>query len=496
MRIREIIAFIFLISILIPCGLFGQISQGGLPIQFPEPGLKSLKADNDVIVMPAVDNEQMRLKYNQPDDIKLKPFQFAVSFDVNLNTKNSGNWQTVGDVNVWQLKIRSSDAYSINLILDQYILPKDARLFLINEQYGDIKGAYTSVNNSESRILAIEPVQGDELIVQYEEPVNPEFQGEFRIYKIAHDFIGITGDKLHRPLGVSGECNVNINCDIADEVELMRDAVCRIMIEGREFCTGALMNNTGYDGIPYVLTACHCIPTQIKAQTSVFLFNYESPYCSVYNSPPIDGDVSHSISGSSLKSSFDSLDFALVRLDMVPSYPFRPYLLGWNRLAVAPSNSICIHHPWGDIKKYSKDLNPPVTGTFPGSIYQQNGFWNVKVWEYGVTEPGASGAPFLDQNKYVVGVLTGGAASCTSRKNDFFTKFNLAWDYRKEPDKQLKVWLDPINSAFQKIDGMFLFSNPKLQCKPITNFNNDDTNTLIRISSGLTNKGYWSGSNK
>jgi lysyl endopeptidase len=494
MRIRAIVTLSVMLSILIPSGLMGQISQGGVPIQIPR--LKSISADDDVIIMPAVDNHQMRDLNNQPDDLRLKPFRFAYSFDLDLTTKNSGNWQTVGNMNVWRLKIRSSDAYSLNLILDRYKLPEDARLFVINENTGEIKGAYTSANNSDSRVLAIEPIEGDELIVQYEEPVKAAFPGEFRIIQVAHDFIGIAKDGLHRPIQISGACNVNINCDIANGTEDMRDATCRIMIEGRELCTGALINNTSLDGIPYVLTACHCIDSETKAQASVFLFNYESPYCSTYNSPSIDGDVSRSISGSSLKSSFDSLDFALVRLNNIPPNTFRPYLLGWNRMNVIPSSTISIHHPWGDIKKIAIDLNPPVTGSFNlASGYLTNGYWNVKTWEYGVTENGSSGAPFLDQGKYLVGSLTGGSASCTSRKNDFFEKFYLSWDYRKEPEKQLKIWLDPNNTAIQKLDGMYLYQDPILLCKPVTNFKDTDTHSLISITSGATNKGYWSGTN-
>jgi lysyl endopeptidase len=497
MRIRVIVTLSILVTILIPSGLMGQISRGGLPIRISKQ--KSIAVDDDVVVMPAVDNQQLRNSNNQPDDLRLKPFRFAYTFDVDLTTKNSGNWQTIGNVNVWRLKIRSVTAYSLNLILDRYKLPENARLFIINEETGEIKGSYTSTNNTASQVLAIEPIEGDELIVQYEEPIKAAFPGEFRIIKVSHDFIGITRDGVHRPLGSSGACNVNINCDIANGNEKMREAVCRIIIEGREICTGALINNTGdtgIDGIPYLLTACHCIDSEAKAEATIFLFNYESPYCSTYNSPSIDGDVSHSLSGSSLKSSFDSIDFALVRLNTVPPYYFRPYLLGWNRLNVAPTSTTSIHHPLGDIKKVAIDLNAPVTASFSlSSGYMTNGFWNVRTWEYGVTESGSSGAPFLDQDKYLVGTLTGGSASCTSRKNDYFEKFFLAWDYRSEPEKQLKAWLDPINSVAQKLKGRYLYIDSIQLCRPITHFKNDDTHTLINITSGVTNKGYWSGTN-
>ena len=270
---------------------------------------------------------------------------------------------------------------------------------MISEKSNEIKGAYTSDNNSESSIFAIEPLEGDELLIQYEEPVNVSFPGELRISKVAHDYVGILYND-HRPLGLSGACNLNVNCDIVNGSENVRDGVCRIIIDGSELCTGTMVNNTALDGTPYVLTAYHCFQTENypnpsqsdlakMAQSAIFLFNYESPYCST-----IDGDVSHSMSGSSLKASFDSLDFTLVRLNNVPPPNYRPYLVGWNRKNIKPLSSICIHHPLGDIKKVAIDNNAAETGKFNIS-YLPNGFWNILRWEYGVTEEGSSGGPLF-----------------------------------------------------------------------------------------------------
>ena len=470
---------------------YGQISQGGIPIEILK--MKSVSPDHDLVVMPQVDNQKMREIYNQPDPFQLKPLRFAYSFQVSLSLTNSGKWYNTTEVNVWQLYIRSTGAYSLNIILEQFELPDHARLFLISTKTGEVKGAYTSDNNSDSKILAIEPVEGDELLVQYEEPVLASFQGKFEITKVSHDFLGITYSD-HRPLGVSGGCNVNINCDVANGSENVRDAVCRIIIEGKDICSGTMVNNTALDGIPYVLTANHCISSEKLAQSSIFLFNYEAPFCSIFNVPTIDGDVRHSMSGSSLKASLDSLDFALVRLNTLPPYYYRTYLAGWNRINQPPTSSMSIHHPLGDIKKVSIDLDPALSGSFAGS-YLTKAFWNIIGWEYGVTESGSSGGGLFDQNKRLVGTLTGGASNCTSRKNDFFEKLALSWDHRNETNKQLKYWLDPLNSNVDKLNGMYSGSKETL-CKPYTNFKNNDTQAAIQITSGLTKKGYWSGTNQ
>jgi lysyl endopeptidase len=487
MNLKSAFQTLLILLFILPIAVFGQISKGGIPVQIQK--LKSSSYNTDLVIMPTVENSKMKEQNSNSDQNVLKPFRFAYSFNVSLNLNNSGTWYNTTKVNVWQLRIRSSGAYSLNLIFDQYRLPEDARLFLISEKTGEIKGAYTSDNNSESKTFAIEPVEGDELLIQYEEPVNAGFRGELQIAKVAHDYVGILYND-HRPLGSSGACNVNANCDIAAGYENVRDGVCRIIIAGTDLCTGVMVNNTAMDGTPYVLTAFHCINSAVKAQSSIFLFNYESPYCS-----SIDGDVSHSLSGSSLKASFDSLDFALVRLNNVPPDNFRPYLVGWNRKNFPPVSSICIHHPLGDIKKIAIDNNAAVTAKFNNNYYSK-GFWNILRWEYGVTEVGSSGGPLFDQNKQLIGTLTGGSASCPPGlpTNDYFEKFALAWDYRKDAVNQLKAWLDPINSNIEQLDGIALNSN-KTTCTPETNFKNTDTHTIIQIPNGITKKGYWSGSN-
>ena len=478
-----VIAFLFLL----PAMVKGQISIGGTPVQIEK--LKSA-APTDLIVLPSVDNFMLRRSNDIPsDEPKLKPMHFAHPFDIKLNLKNAGKWYSDDDLNVWQLRIRSVGAYSLNVIFNQFNLPENARLFLIGVNSGEILGAYSSVNNSESGVLAVEPVAGDELLIQYEEPVGVEFPGEFEISRVSHDFVGIKSYDPRRPMGIlSGSCNVNVNCDLANGTENIRDAVCRIMIEGTELCTGTLINNTSLDGTPYLLTAYHCVGTPRKATSAVFLFNFESPSCAF-----IPGDVSRSLSGSMIKASFDSLDFALLQLNNAVPYSYRPHFAGWNKRNVAPSSSMTIHHPQGDVKKISIDRDAALTNKF-SSTYLAKGFWNVIRWDNGATENGSSGGPLFDQNKHMIGTLTGGAATCQLPTNDYFSKFALAWNYRSETSKQLKAWLDPIQSNVEKLDG-FSPNTGSYLCKPVTNFKDTDNYAAIQITNGITKKGYYSGSN-
>ena len=484
--LKSIFIIVTILLFLLHGKVQGQISQGGIPVQIQK--LKSIPS-NDLVVLPAVDNEKLRkAQAIESEQSILKPFHFAHPFDTLLTPKNSGKWYSDGEVKVWQLRIKSEGAYSLNVIFGRYNVPDHARLFLIGANSVEIKGAYTSANNSESQVLAVEPLAGDEILIQYEEPVGVAFPGEIEIARVSHDFMGIKAYDPRIPLGVSGSCNVNVNCDVANGSEEIRDAVCRVLVEGTDLCTGTLVNNTSLDGTPYLLTAYHCINTERAANATVFLFNFESPTCST-----VIGDVSRSLSGSSLKASFDSLDFALVRLVNTLPFVYRPYLAGWNRKNQAPSSSMTIHHPLGDIKKVASDKDIAVTARYNTS-YLANGCWRILRWDYGVTESGSSGGPLFDQNKLLIGTLTGGSATCSSPTNDYFEKFALAWNYRKETSKQLKAWLDPINSNAERIEGLSPNSGPTL-CNPVTNFKNNDSYAAIPIMNGTTKRGYFSGTN-
>ena len=103
----------------------------------------------------------------------------------------------------------------------------------------------------------------------------------------------------------------------------------------------------------------------------------------------------------------------------------------------------------GDIKKISHDADTPVISDYTSSrSYTQNGFLKIESWEEGVTEAGSSGGPLFDNNKNVLGTLTGGDSDCKKPKgSDYYSRISLTWDYRTDTTKQLKYWLDPIKSG-------------------------------------------------
>jgi len=488
MFFNRIVWFIFAGVLLITEISQAQISQGGSPMKTG--GLKSSR--KLVVEMPPVNNLSI-LKNDaeiNSSENQLKPFQFAYPFEVNLSAENSGEWlQGEDGFMVWKLTIRSAGAKSINLIFEDFELQERERLFIYSVNENHILGAFTSVNNQSVRKFAISPVLGDEITVQYEIPEGNFQNKHFTITRVNHDYVGIVKSGSRRPLGkTAGACNIDINCDDWKDWVNEKNSVCRMIVNGKEICTGVLINNTAQNQKPYVLSQAHCYDRKEYPQTTVYTFNYESPFCA-----PLDGDPSNSISGATLKAQHDSLDFALVELSLIPPPEFRPYYAGWDRSDNIPKSTVSITHPQGDVKKLANDKDAPVISSFE-SGYTNNGFYKILRWDGGVTEAGSSGGPLFNQNKQLVGTLTGGQAACGNPINDYYSRFYLGWDYRADTTKQLKYWLDPVKSGVTVLEGKQFYTGEEL-CGAFANLDDNDEYSMIPVLSANKFAGYWGGTN-
>ncbi len=325
-------------------------------------------------------------------------------------------------------------------------MPRGAKMYIYASDGSFSFGPITYRNNKANGMLPTRYFPSQELIIEYHEPINAQ----------ANDFLIKDIVVYTKLLGESQACEVNINCPEGSQWQTEKQSVAKIVFTSglsQYLCTGALVANTAMNREPYFLTANHCISSDNEAESAVFYFNYESTDCEGLNI--LQGET---VSGSALiatgqDGTQDHLDFTLLRLSATPPYSYNPYFAGWSRISdpQAIDSSICIHHPAGDIKKISKDLDNPGIGTFTG--YDANTHWQIYAWDLGTTEGGSSGSPLFDQNRRIIGDLTGGEASCDNNVNDYYAQFYQSWDKYPDSIMQLRYWLDPLNQNPAYFDG-------------------------------------------
>ena len=468
--------------------LLAQIGHGG------NPSIKPVMELNQVVKgireMGALPANIQQLAENQVV-IKGEALRFAHPFFVELTPDNSGEWTTNNDgTRIWRLGIRSKGAYSINLIFDYFTLAPGASVYVFDPIQSLVLGAFTHLNNQPSANLAIAPIPGDELIVELHIPPGVVKKSNLMIGAINHDYLNIFNKLKGENFGDSGSCNIDLSCLNSNLWNEVGSSVCKIIVDGTFLCSGTLVNNTNNDGTPYFLTAAHCLRKTNSASTVVFYFNYEVSNCE----KNIEGVKTQTISGSTQKAFAELIDIVLLEMSSRPPATYRPIWAGWSRTKTPLAPVISIHHPEGDVKKISESTTAPISTTYINTSYLGNSFlpnshWQVAKWNSGTTEGGSSGGGLFNNEGLLVGSLSGGEAYCGNSVNDYFTRFEKAWNHYPEIDKQLAHWLDPAGNSPEKLLRLDFYNG---QGARLSNFGKDDAAILKSLSTG---SGAWSGHN-
>ena len=423
----------------------GQLSRPGNPLPLYYTGAGKL-----IVYELQIPQEEKNRLLNQEEPSLLKPAGNGLLIEADFSPENSGTWDTLEDgTKIWRAAFHIEDAAAINLNFNPYHLNKGVKIFLYDPGQQTILGAFTDLNNKPGHVLATAHIPGETLVVEMQVPRFADAFGSLNVAQVGCDLSAFIPGKPFKDgwYGLSAECNADINCFDDPSWQLVKNAVVRIVYHGGERCTGTLMNNTKHNSRNYVLTAEHCISNELDANTAVFYFDYESPYC---NGP--DGSNLKSISGATIRSTGDKLDFTLLELLEPVPVTYRPYYSGWDRSGISPLSGYSIHHPLGDVKKISLESHTISVGNF-GTLYNDFTHWLVRHWETGTTEAGSSGAGLFNQNNRLVGSLTGGEANCENSVNDYFQMISHAWDDYSAQDRQLKYWLNPEDQQSSILDG-------------------------------------------
>lgn len=248
---KRVLTLILILTSVLSFQSDGQVSYGGTPASFNQ--LKSAILQLPVVEMAPVNNFDLLLKETQSRN-QYKKQKFAKSFDVDISPDNAGVWDSADGIRIWRVAIRSKGAYSLNILFDRAILPTGASIFIYSPDHQILRGAFNANNEQSSGMLPIFPLPGDEIVVEYNEPVTVSTHGELHISKVNHGYKNAIGT---RPLGEAGSCNMDVYCQEAAMMSKEKQAVVQLVISGTDLCTGTLVNNTKRDKSPYLITAGH-----------------------------------------------------------------------------------------------------------------------------------------------------------------------------------------------------------------------------------------------
>lgn len=477
---------LFLLLVLVCClPAYAQVNYGGTPY-YPSTLLRST-ASESLFVMPKLDADSLAQEREYESDNLRGAYTFAHKFHTTITKSEAASPAELPDgTKVWTIKIHSEGAYSLNFLLENVSFPAGGRLFLYNEDKTHVIGAFDCRSVSDSGMLPIRPVAGETITLEYSEPSDAPFEGDFTVTEVNHDYMDFLRTEPQTDTNSAYKCMADVLCSPADE-QLIRSTVL-LIIGGSTACSGTLINNSANDGKPYVITAVHCLNTTMtvpqthnyyinRAGTIVTFFNYNKPVCG----ETMKGTQEMSIAGATAPVVLEKNDVLLLKLkEEIPTY-YNPYFAGWTRSESRTNSPFTnLHHPNATVKKAGFYDSSLIASSYVPSpdLFDKDIFWTVSAWTEGSTHGGSSGSGLFDAEGKLVGTLTGGVSVCKGNAvgggSDYFTCFYKAWN-PSTAYGSLKDCLTPGNtgSTPTSCEGYDPFEE-----SPVTRLSNSQYNTV------------------
>lgn len=347
----------------------------------------------------------------------------------------------------WRLQVASIGAKTLALEFAEFSLPEGAELWLYDLRGEQLQGPYTHANESPEGKLWTALIPDDNLVLELRVAEAMKHSVGLKLQAVNHGFLSFA--KMGDTSAKSGSCNIDAVCPQGDGFPDQRRAAAMLTISNSYLCSGQLVNNTRGDNRPLLLTADHCRAAE-NASSVISYWNYQTSSC---GATP-NGNLSQNVVGSRLLARDAGSDFTLLEMLRNPDPSWNVYYAGWNANGSAPQSGASFHHPQGHEKRVSLFNNQAIRSqvSINGVVVQT---WAVR-WSQGVTEAGSSGAALYNESRQLVGILSGGEASCANPNGrDYYARLEAAWVANADADGQLKAHLDPDNSGTMSLNGKY-----------------------------------------
>jgi hypothetical protein len=313
----------------------------------------------------------------------------------------------------WGGSVRVAGAHRLRLHLARVRLPQGTRIWVHGG--GQTAGPFGPEVAGADGSLWTPSVAGEELALDVQLPAGA-LTGQagygFTIDRVVELMDLGTVDAAAQPKDMS--CNMDAMCFTSADfpaIETVRHAIALIEFVDSGFsgqCTGELLNDVNQDGIPYMLTANHCISTPAGANSLEAWWDYYTPSCNA--AMPALGPQPTSV-GANLLATADantSSDYTLMQLDNIPS---GRGFLGWNANASdVPDGTLLyrLSYPEGQTQNYNVTKVDSTTVQCSPQLPPNFVYSDLVI---GGTFAGSSGSAAMLSNGEVVGQLYGGCGS-------------------------------------------------------------------------------------
>ena len=413
---------------------------------------------------PVIGAETLRLAMPDPQPVlaadadagRKSSARFAVAIPIDVTPQSHGTWLRADGVSTWQLDIEVAGALNLNLGFSKFRLPPATVLTVVGNNGNELTFGRDQDLQGQ---LWTPVVSGDRVRISLTGPSDVASEAQFLLHAVNAGFRPFHAGEQSTAKAAS--CHVNAACD-RGAWSRERRSVARITATGVLYCTASLLNNTAGDRTPLLLTANHCVATPAQAAATVVYWKHEASSCSGFGHDPGIFQVGAVLLATSARN-----DFTLMRLIADPPPEADAYFSGWDKRAQQWTSVTGLHHPANGARRISHFAGTTDFAGVTVSAYSEPDFVGSQVspvfhyipsWTKGMVEGGSSGSGLWNAQHRLVGQLSGSVAECTgsstSRGASWYGRFDLNWTDAPTPATSVAIWLDPLGTGEQFVDGV------------------------------------------
>ena len=343
------------------------------------------------------------------DQVASQPERFAVDVAQPIALSAQGQWTTQGSRRVWTYTVRIPSAVSMSFHAAHLLLPPSAVL--------SVSGASASVNYRRADVshggLWSRPLLGDTLTLTLSVSASEAAAAQLQIASLQAGYRGLGGVPSHpafmrhaAAVAATQSCQLNYSCQADSSNQGPAHATVAVLVGNQFQCTGTLLNNTGGDLAPYVLTARHCQNGKLgggdpQAADAVTIYWDAVSPCGAALGSIYDGTAPTQSSATTV---VEQQDAWLIRLDIQPVVA-DAYWAGWDASGSEFTGGYSVHHALGYNKQYVGWFGPALLQQITGktlNVGYDSTFWGL-VNQSGSVGAGSSGGGVFDPNDRLVG---------------------------------------------------------------------------------------------